>query len=188
MKVQPAVFLDRDGTLNEDRGYVTTLDEFVLLPGVCEGIARLNECGFLVIVVTNQSAIARGFMTEKDLLRIHEHFAEQLHEAGAHVNGWYVCPHHPDDGCACRKPRPGMIHQAVKDFDLDVSRCFFVGDKVSDLQAAQASGVEGILVTTSPYAKQAKLAHQEGVLPIAYIADSFSQAIEWMIQDSRKMS
>ena len=182
MKTQGAVFLDRDGTLNEDRGYVTSVKEFVLLPGVCEGIARLNQLRLSVIVVTNQSAIARGLMTEEDLSKIHQDFAQSLQRAGAHIDGWYFCPHHPQAGCECRKPKPGMIHQAVRDFALDVSRCFLIGDKQSDLEAAQAGGVEGVLVRTSPYADQALAAHQADRLAIAYVADSFSQAIDWVVK------
>ena len=182
MNTRAAVFLDRDGTLNEDRGYVTAVEDFVLLPGVCEGIARLNQEGFLVIVITNQSALARGLMTEEDLSRLHEHFADLLRRAGAHVDAWYFCPHHPEAGCECRKPRPGMIQEAVRDFGLDVSRCFFVGDKESDLEAAQSAEVAGVLVKTSPYAEQALAAHHGGKFPIAHIAESFPQAIRWMIQ------
>lgn len=182
MKPRPAVFLDRDGTVNEDRGYVTSVSEFVLFPGVCEGIARLNQLHLPVIIVTNQSAIARGLMTEQDLSRIHHAFAQNLQRVGAHVDAFYFCPHHPEAGCECRKPKPGMIHQAVKDFDLDVSRCFLIGDKPSDLEAAQAGGVKGVLVKTSPYASEALAAKQNDWLAIAYVADSFSQAIDWLVK------
>lgn len=181
MNDRSTVFLDRDGTLNEDRGYVTAIEDFVLFPGVCEDIARLNHLDILVIVVTNQSAIGRGLMTERDLSRIHEHFSERLRRVGAHVDAWYVCPHHPDEGCHCRKPKPGMIQQAVKDFGLDVSRGFLVGDKHSDLAAAQSEGVTGVLVKTSPYAQQALAAYQQGTLSIDYVADTFSQAIAWIV-------
>lgn len=188
MNARRAVFFDRDGTLNEDRGYVTARQNFVVFPGVCEGIARLNALDLLVIVVTNQSAIARGFMTEQELFRLHEYFTETLRGVGAHVDGWYWCPHHPEDGCDCRKPKPGMIWQAVKDFGLDVSRCFFVGDKVSDLEAAKAAGVPGVLVKSSPYAQEALDAYQAGRLAIAHIAETCSEAMGWiegMVDDSQ---
>ncbi|MGE0473572.1 MAG: D-glycero-alpha-D-manno-heptose-1,7-bisphosphate 7-phosphatase [Nitrospirales bacterium] len=186
MKAQTAVFLDRDGTLNEDRGYVTSVKDFVLLPGVCEGIARLNRLRLPVIVVTNQSAIARGLMTEEDLSQIHQGFAHSLQCAGAHVDAFYFCPHHPQAGCECRKPQPGMIYQAVRDFGLNISRCCLIGDKHSDLETAQASGMEGVLVKTSPYASQALAAYRNNLLPIAYVADSFSQAIDWVVQKEFK--
>ena len=182
MKTQSAVFLDRDGTLNEDRGYVTSVRQFVLFPGVCEAIARLNQLQLPVIVVTNQSAIARGLMTEEDLTEIHQAFTQSLRQAGAHVDRFYFCPHHPQAGCECRKPKPGMIHQAVREFGLDVSRCCLIGDKQSDLEAAQAAGVKGVLVRTSPYAHEAVGAYKADRLPIAFVADSFSSAIDWVIE------
>lgn len=168
---------------------MTSVRDFVLLPGVGEGIARLNQLQLPVIVVTNQSAIARGLMTEQDLSMIHQAFARSLQGAGAHVDAFYFCPHHPQAGCDCRKPKPGMIHQAVKDFGLDISRCFLIGDKQSDLEAAQAGGVKGVLVKTSPYANEALAADQDKHLAIAYVAGSFSQAIDWLVKNlSREIS
>jgi histidinol-phosphate phosphatase family protein len=188
MPSRAAVFLDRDGTVNEDRGYVTALDQFVLLPGVDEAIARLNQFGFLVIVVTNQSAIGRGLMTEGDLDLLHHHLDRRLNIVGAHVDAYYHCPHHPQDGCECRKPKPGMIRQALQEFSLEPGRCVFLGDKQSDLEAANAGGVAGVLVKTSPYADQALAAFHAGLLPITFVADSFAQAVDWILQRSEPCS
>lgn len=180
---QIAVFLDRDGTINEDRGYVTSVEEFVLFPEVGESIARLNHLGFPVLVVTNQSAIGRGLMTEQDLTGIHEHLSCCLKRVGAHVDAFYFCPHQPADRCGCRKPQPGMIHRAVLEFSLDAAGCYLIGDKPSDLEAAQASGIRGVLVKTSPYAQQALDAFEAGQLSIAHVAENFPHAVDWIIQE-----
>lgn len=184
MNSRNAVFLDRDGTLNEDRGYVVSLDQFVLFPGVCEAVARLNQSGFRVIVLTNQSAIGRGLMTEEDLNRIHIYLNKQLATVGGHVDAFYHCPHHPQDACECRKPKPGLIHKAITDFSLNAASCYFLGDKRSDLEAAQAGGIMGVLVNTSPYAGQALQAISAGELPVSHVADSFSEAVDWIVRTS----
>ena len=177
-----AVFVDRDGTLNHDNGYITSPDQLVLFPGVPESIARLNHIGVKVIMVTNQSAIARGMMTLKDLENIHARLVMLMKPFGASIDAIFSCPHHPQDGCGCRKPKAGLIDQAVRRFSLDVSQCYLVGDKHSDLVAAQNAAVPGILVLTSPYAMEALKARDEGQLLIDYVADTFVQAVDWIEQ------
>lgn len=177
-----AVFLDRDGTLNHDTGYVTSPEQLVLFPGVPEAIARLNQLEAMVLLVTNQSAIGRGMMTIEGLESIHERLAELISPYGARIDGIFFCPHHPQDGCGCRKPKAGLIDQAVSRFALDVSQCFLVGDKRSDLEAAQRASVPGILVMTSSYSADVVKAREEGKVSLDYVADSFVHAVDWIEQ------
>ncbi|MEO6203415.1 MAG: HAD family hydrolase [Nitrospirales bacterium] len=177
-----AVFLDRDGTLNHDTGYVTSPEQLVLFPGVPEAIARLNHLGAMVLLVTNQSAIGRGMMTIERLESIHEKLAELISPYGARIDGIFFCPHHPQDGCGCRKPKAGLIDQALSRFALDVSQCYLVGDKRSDLEAAQRASVPGVLVMTSSYSADVVKARNEGQVSIAYVADSFVHAVDWIEQ------
>lgn len=145
---KPMVLLDRDGVLNEDRGWVHSADEFAWLPGAVEGVKWLNDSGCLAVVVTNQAGIARGLYTEDEYLAFEGWIAEQLAERGAHLDAVYHCPHHPTAGtteltreCDCRKPAPGLVLQALADFDTRPERAVFVGDKDSDMQAARAAGI-----------------------------------------------
>lgn len=175
-----AVFLDRDGTLNEDRGYVTSPEQLVLFSGVPEALARLNQLGVQVILMTNQSAIGRGFMTTHDLQHIHQKLVDLLGAHEGRIDEVYVCPHRPDEGCACRKPQVGMIKQAAERFSLDLSQCFFVGDKCSDLEAAHKTGVTGVLVLSSVYGEAALKARDNGEFPIAHVAQTFVDAVDWI--------
>ena len=175
-----AVFLDRDGTLNEDRGYVTSPEQLVIFSGVPEAIARLNQMGVRVILVTNQSAIGRGLLTIHDLQHIHQELMDLLRAHGGHIDEVYVCPHRPDEGCACRKPQVAMIKQAAERFSLDLSQCFFVGDKWSDLEAAHKAGVPGVLVMSSVYSEAVIKARDDGQFPIAHVAQTFVQAVDWI--------
>jgi len=184
ISIQPgtAVFVDRDGTLNQDSGYVTSPDQLVLFPGVPEAIARLNQLGVLVLMVTNQSAIGRGMMTMKDLENIHARLAALIRPYGAIIDGIFSCPHHPQDGCECRKPNTGLVDQAVDRFSLDLSKCYLVGDKRSDLEVAKKVSIPGLLVMTSPYSAQAIRARDEEQVPIEHVAETFAQAVDWIEQ------
>ena len=177
---QIAVFLDRDGTLNEDHGYVTSPEQLIIFSGVPEALARLNQMGVQVILVTNQSAIGRGLMTIQDLQRIHQKLMDLLCSHGGHIDEVYVCPHHPDNGCICRKPQVGMLKEAAGCFSLDLSQCFFVGDKCSDLESAHKAGVTGILVMSSVYSEAAIKARDNGQFPIAHVAQTFVHAVDWI--------
>jgi len=155
---QKAVFLDRDGTINKYVGFLRKPDEFELLPNVAEAIQRIHHCGYLVIVVTNQPVIARGEVTFEQLEIIHNKMETLLGQAGAFVDGIYFCPHHPDKGfsgeiselkiqCECRKPSPGMILAAAKDFHIDLSHSWMVGDNKSDIEAGMRAGCMTALLT-----------------------------------------
>jgi D-glycero-D-manno-heptose 1,7-bisphosphate phosphatase len=133
--------------INEDSdAFVKSVDECHLIPGSADAIARLCEAGYLVVVATNQSGIARGLLDEFDLARIHQYISGQIEEAGGRIDAFLYCPHSPDDHCECRKPKPGLLEQIAAEFGISVRGCAFVGDSLRDLQAAQAAGCEPILV------------------------------------------
>jgi len=145
-----AVFLDRDGTMNRDVPYCRRPEDFELFPNTAEAVKLLNESGYKVIIITNQSGVARGYFTEETLARIHQKMLGQLAEEDAHIDGIYYCPHHPDDNCDCRKPKPKMVLQAVKELDIDLQRSFLVGNKPLDIQLGQNVGCRTVLVPSAP--------------------------------------
>lgn len=154
-RARPAVFLDRDGTINEEVDYLSDPADLVLLPGAAAAIRRWNGAGYLVVVVTNQSGIARGLLDEERLREIHDRLQRMLAREGAAIDAFYHCPHHPDFGepplrerCGCRKPAPGMLLRAAEELHLDLERSWIVGDSLRDLEAGAAVGVRGILVET----------------------------------------
>ena len=148
-----AVFLDRDGVLDIDVGYISRPDQVQWVPGAKEAVALLKRLGYQVYVVTNQSGIARGYYTQKDMEALHDFMNEELAAAGGRIDQFYFCPHHPRKGvipelvrpCNCRKPRPGMILKAFADHDLDRQQCFLMGDRMTDVDAALSAGIPGYL-------------------------------------------
>ena len=142
-----AVFLDRDGVVNRklENDYVKNWNEFCFLPGVFEAIKAIKEKGYLVIVVTNQRGIARGLMTEEDLEEIHQRMQKELEKHGAEVDDIFYCPHDISDNCNCRKPKPGMLIQAHKKWNIDFASSFIIGDSNSDIEAGKRVGCQGIL-------------------------------------------
>ena len=150
---QKAIFLDRDGTINKYVGFLRNIDDFELIEGVAEAIKQINQSGYLAIVVTNQPVIARGEVTWEELNKIHKKMATLLGKEGAYVDGIYICPHHPDKGfegerpeykidCDCRKPKPGLLLQAAKDFNIDLSESYMIGDSHRDVEAGENAGVK----------------------------------------------
>jgi len=153
MDVRPAetrcVLLDRDGVINRNRpGYVKHVRELALLPGSKEALARLAAAGYRVLVVTNQPGVGKGLISEADLTEIHSALLCRIRRKGGRVDAFYVCPHAADEGCDCRKPRPGLIHRAARDWDLDLACTWFVGDSTKDVGAARAAGCRMALVAT----------------------------------------
>jgi len=153
--LRPAVFLDRDGTINIEKDYLHRAEDFEFIPGVPAAIRRLKEAGFLVIVVTNQSGVARGYYDERAVAVLHRHLQSLLAEHGTRIDDFYLCPHHPTQGvdsyridCDCRKGAPGMLLQAAVNHGIDLSRSFMVGDKLADIEAGIAAGCRSILVRT----------------------------------------
>jgi histidinol-phosphate phosphatase family protein len=145
---KPTIFLDRDGTLNEGVGYVNHPSRFRLFPWTVEAIRAIRDEGFLAVVITNQSGVGRGYFSEQMLREIHEGFERLLEAAGTSLDGIYYCPHRPDDGCDCRKPKPGMLRRASEELGCDLSRSWMVGDNFSDLETAWSAGARAALVRT----------------------------------------
>ncbi|MFZ0038186.1 MAG: HAD family hydrolase [Candidatus Acidiferrales bacterium] len=143
-----AVFLDRDGTIAEEVGYANHISRFVVYPFAATAIRRLNEAGLPVIVVTNQSGVARGFFPESLIEKMHEKMVEELAAGGARVDGMYYCPHIRDDGCSCRKPLPGMLEQAAREHNLEIPGSVLVSDRYNDIQMGYENGCRTVLVLT----------------------------------------
>lgn len=150
-----AIFLDRDGTLNIDHGYVNQIDDFEFIDGSIEALKELKDMGYLLVVVTNQSGIARGYFSEEQFLTLTEWMDWSLADCGVDLDGIYYCPHHPDgegefkQECDCRKPKPGMLLQAIQELNIDTEHSYMVGDKVDDMLAGKNAGIKhNILVQT----------------------------------------
>ena len=151
---RPAVFLDRDGVLNEDSGYVGRPEAVRWLPGVPRALAALRRAGWLLVVVSNQSGIARGYFDHKAVDALHAWMNAQLRPLGAQLDAFYYCPHHPDIGgpCACRKPAPGLLLRAAAELSIALDHSWMIGDKMSDAAAGRAAGCRPILIGTAPAA------------------------------------
>ena len=182
---QPAVFLDRDGTINEEMGYINHLSRFKLLPQAVPAIRRLNEAGVKVVVVTNQSGAARGYFPASLVDEVHAHLKQLLTAGGAHLDGIYACLHGPADGCACRKPQPTLMEQAARDLDLDLCRSYLVGDRYSDIQTAANAGAKGILVLTGYGRGEYEYVRPEQKVQPVHVAPDLEAAVEWILQDLR---
>lgn len=150
--LRPAAFLDRDGILNEDVGYVSRTEEFRWCSGAVDGVRILNDHGYLVIVVTNQAGVAYGMYEEQAVVELHNWMNSELGRHEAHIDCFYYCPHHPQGKlpsyaftCECRKPSPGMLTTAIREWNVDSSRSFLIGDKETDILAAKAAGIPGLL-------------------------------------------
>ncbi len=187
---RPAVFLDRDGTMIEEVGYLSRWDAFQWYPWTIDAVRLLNRAGFLVCVVTNQGGIGLGLFSEAFVHDVHRAMEKDLDAAGAKVDGWFYCPHHPRAtidarriDCDCRKPRPGLVLQAAQQFDIDLSRSFVVGDKVTDLGVATAVGARAVLVR-SGHGEEA-LSRYAGAMPDgAHVATELMAATAWMLGQS----
>ncbi|BBB91610.1 MAG TPA: HAD family hydrolase [Methylomusa anaerophila] len=149
---KPAVFFDRDGVLNIDHGYVHRREDFAWMPGAIEAVKWCKDNGWLVFVITNQSGVARGFYTEQHVRDLHACMNRELKQHGTAIDAFYYCPHHISGvveeycvSCNCRKPGPGMIQQAIEEWPVDAGRSILIGDKASDVAAAQAAGIQGYL-------------------------------------------
>lgn len=158
------IFLDRDGTINEEVNYLHKPEDLQILPGVPEAIKLLRDGGFKILVVTNQAGVARGYYSCRDVEVLHEYLNQQLKKSGAWIDRFYYCPHHPVHGigeykraCHCRKPETGMFEQAGQEYDVDKEHSYMIGDKLLDVEAGNRYGVHGILVGTG-YGRQI---HQE---------------------------
>ena len=168
------VLLDRDGTIIAERDYLFDPNEVELIPGAAEALKELQEMGLGLVVVTNQSAIARGFFGKAQLDLIHQRLSVLLGAYGVHLDGIYVCPHVPEDNCSCRKPKPGLVEQAMKDFNFDPKLCFVVGDKACDIELGQRIGAKTLLVSTGYGAQVAS----EGSVAPDFVAEDLLEAVK----------
>ncbi|MCC7201577.1 MAG: lipopolysaccharide heptosyltransferase II [Nitrospirae bacterium] len=178
-----AVFIDRDGTINEEVGYVDSPDKFHLLPGVSEAIRRLNDQDIPAIIISNQSGIARGYFSADFVNRLHMKMTAELEKQGCRINGIYVCPHHPNDGCACRKPRPGMLLKAAKEHGITLHSSYVIGDKIIDIQTAHGVGAKGILVMTGYGAEELRKASMSSEGKPDHVAANLKEAVTWIIEE-----
>ena len=185
-----AVFLDRDGTINEEVGYVNHIDRFTLLPRVEPAIRLLNDHGFKAVVVTNQSGVARGYFPESLIHQVHEKMEGLLREKGARLDGIYYCPHHPEAGlppyrqrCRCRKPETGLIEEAVRQLDIDCSRSYMVGDRGKDVEFAHRIGAKGILVLTGYGKGEWEYCQSEWGKRPDHVAQDLFDAVQWILQE-----
>ncbi|MCL2790356.1 MAG: HAD family hydrolase [Desulfobulbus sp.] len=188
-----AVFLDRDGTINEQMGYINHLSRFHLLPGVGQAIRLFNEHGLPVVVVTNQSGLARGYFPASLLDAVHAEMVRLLALAGARIDGLYVCPHHPEakeeryrQDCSCRKPKTGLLEQAAREIGLDLGRSYMVGDRWSDLRCGAAAGATSLLVLTGYGRGDLDYIGPGQTIQPAYVAEDLAAAAHWILDQEQK--
>jgi D-glycero-D-manno-heptose 1,7-bisphosphate phosphatase len=186
--ISPAVFIDRDGTLTEEVGYVNHPDRLRLLPRSAEAVRRLNAAGVAAVVVTNQAGIARGYFSEEVFQAVNASLVAQLSAAGARLDGIYACLHHPTEGeppyrarCDCRKPLPGLLTRAAAELDLDLAASVMVGDKASDLVPGRTVGARAVLVLTG-YGR-GEWEYRQSTFPVRpdHVADDLLDAVEWAL-------
>ncbi len=189
---RPAFFIDRDGVINEEMGYINHVDRFRILPGAADAIRRLNEARIPVVVVSNQAGLAHGIFSEETLRSVQRKLRESIATSGARIDRIYYCPHHPEAKvekyrveCDARKPRPGMLHKAAGDLELDLTRSVLVSDRYQDVAMAKAEQMEGILVLTG-YGRGEQ--EQEGLTwnPVPnYVAQDLADAVSWWLTERK---
>jgi D-glycero-D-manno-heptose 1,7-bisphosphate phosphatase len=184
-----AIFLDRDGTLNEEDGHVTAPEQFRLYSFSAEAVRLINQSGRKAIVLTNQSGIARDYLTEATLIEIHELMEESLRLQDARIDAIYYCPHHPEYGsppyrldCDCRKPKPGLVEKAARDFNLDLSRCYVIGDRYRDIEAGHTAGVRGVMIMTGLGRGEYEKGHRNWPRQPDHVAEDLLEAVKWVLQ------
>lgn len=186
--LKPAVFFDRDGTLIEEKEYLRRAEDIFVYPEALSAVRKINQSGALAVVITNQSAVARGFLTEEQLQELHRLLADVFRENGARIDAFYYCPHHPEAGegpytqaCTCRKPEPGLLLQAAQDLEIDLASSYFIGDRFLDVETARRAGCRPVLVKTGYGAKELQLSGETPPPGPDYIADSILDAVEWIL-------
>lgn len=186
--MKKVVFLDRDGTLNEDPGYLGDPKQLKLFSDTGKSLALLkNEFNFLLIVVSNQSGVARGLISIKDVEAVNDEINNQLQKFNVKIDAFYYCPFHPEfnsvEECNCRKPSPKMIFDAAKDYNVDLTQSYFVGDTIADLECGKNAGVKSILVKTGYGAKSFSTLHKENNFS-SFVAENLFEASKFIIKDS----
>jgi D-glycero-D-manno-heptose 1,7-bisphosphate phosphatase len=188
----PAVFVDRDGTLTEEVGYVNHPDRLHLLPRAAEAVRRLNQASIPAVMVTNQSGIARGYFSQEVLAAVNTALVQQLERGGARLAGLYVCAHHLTEGvapfradCECRKPKPGLLLRAARDLGLDLAASWMIGDKPSDIEVGERAGTGTVLVLTGYGRGEWEYRRDAFRVPPAHVADDLLDAVEWILATRR---
>lgn len=188
--MRPAVFLDRDGTMLHDVGYLGRIEDLRWYPWTIEAVRLLNRAGFMVFVTTNQSGIALGFCTDAFVRRVHESMAAEIESAGGRVDAWFYCPHHPQAQidalrleCECRKPKAGLIRQAQERFPIDLASSYVIGDKSADMGLAAGAGARGVLVRTG-YGEAELVKHDGRVPGAAHVAADLFGAVTWILAEA----
>ena len=190
-----AVFLDRDGTINEEVGYLDSLDKLKIIPNAYEAIRLINESEMKAVVISNQAGVARGLFTEDFVKITNKHLQTALRQKGAYIDKFYYCPHHPTEGigiylqqCNCRKPAPGMLLQAAQDLNIDLTVSYLVGDRFRDMEAAKKAGVKGVLVKTGYGQDFLQDDGQDKVTAESkpdFIAADNLAAVKWILKDRK---
>ena len=193
MQKKRAIFLDRDGTINEEVGYIEHLDRLRIIPEAYEAIRLINLSGFIAVVITNQAGIAKGLFNEDFVIKTNERLQEFLGQKGAAIDAFYFCPHHPTEGvppyrmvCDCRKPAPGLFYQAARDMAIDLAASYMIGDRYRDMEAAHRAGVKGVLVKTGYGAEVLENIGPDQETPEAkpdHIAENILKAVLWILEN-----
>ncbi len=190
LEKRPAVFIDRDGTMTVEGGYINHPSRLQLIRGTAEAVRMLNENGIFAVVTTNQAGVARGYFTEDMIGVVHDRLCSMLEKKGATLDAIYYCPHHPREGgpgykldCNCRKPKPGMIEQACRELPIDLSRSYMVGDKISDSEFGHGLGVRTVMVLTGYGRGEHEYQRQDWKDTPDHIAKDLRAAVAWILQD-----
>ncbi len=185
-----AVFMDRDGTVSKEIGYVNHPARYELLPRTATAIKKLNQAGIKAILTTNQAGVARGYFKEEMILKVHDKLEKLLEEKDAYLDAIYYCPHHPDVGegkyrqkCNCRKPEPGLLIRGKEEFDINLAKSYMIGDKISDVEVGQKVGAKGILVLTGYGIGAYKYERDQWQVEPDYIAKDLLDAVNWIVED-----
>jgi D-glycero-D-manno-heptose 1,7-bisphosphate phosphatase len=192
-----AIFIDRDGTLNEEVGYITEMAQFRLFDYAAESIRMINDAGWRAVIITNQAGIARGHYSEEFLCQLHTQMESALLEQGARLDAIYYCPHHPDYGeppyrqdCDCRKPRPGMIEKAAKEFSLDLKECYFIGDRMSDVETGHSAGARSVMVMTGYGQQEYREDNSDGRVDRTrradHVCENLLEAVSWILKNNQR--
>ena len=193
---RPAVFLDRDGTLIKETGHLHRFDEVKIYPEALQAVSRVNRSGALAVVITNQSAVARGLLSEGNLQKIHHLINLEFQRNSARIDAFYYCPHHPEAGsgpytkvCGCRKPEPGMLLRAARELDIELKESCMFGDRLDDVEPGHRPGCQSILVKTGYGRKEMVSGNQEEVSPLrrpAYVAENILEGVKWILEHRRE--
>ena len=183
--LRPAVFLDRDGTISEEVGYLNHISRFRMFEFAGEAIRRLNAAGVPVFVVTNQSGVARGLFPESLVAQVHAEMTRQLTAAGAKLDGIYYCPHRSEDGCECRKPKTGLLERAAREHRLDLRRSVVIGDRYLDVELARRAGARSVFVKTGYGRGELEWDSAKWPAQPDHVAEGLAQAVDWVLRNIR---